>query len=212
LDVLLLQADALDFDLAVLSQVETEGIVEALGGVTGGYNKAAAGIIVVADSEVVGEAEAPVAVAALDGLEEGLAFAVGLVAVAGASLGDEALLVAGGFGAEDVDEGESRSEADAVGALDDGDTADGARVELADSGVNIEAGREEESAIAVGDELANAVAADARVGDDGISLLDFHAGGFSGALEQAADVGRVDGLAGCGAGDHAGAPHAGRAG
>src|SRR5206468_1375315 len=133
---------------------------------------------------VVGGAEAPVLVADTDRLQAAEAVAVGLVVDRGAALGLEAVLVARGVEGVDVEEREARPEADGVRPLEDDDLADRAGVEFADGGIEVEAGREEVSAVAPGGELADAVAADARVVLDRVALLRFNALRRRGAGEQ----------------------------
>src|SRR5262249_43228358 len=185
LDVVLVKAKRPELDPGVLGEAIANGEVPAFGVVTGGHVASVAGLVVIADAQVVASAEAPVGVAALEDLQGGLALAVGLVAVGGAALSREAVLVARGVGGDDVNEGKARSGGVGIGPLEEGDAADVARVELADGGIDVLASGEEEPAVAVGDELADTVAADARVGDDRVALLDLDTGGFRGTQQQA---------------------------
>src|SRR5262249_36789718 len=78
--------------------------------------------------------------------------------------------------------------ADGVGALDDDDVPDEVRVELADGGVEVHADGEEEGAVGDVDELADVVAANARVGDELVALLHLDARGRRRLAEEVADV------------------------
>src|SRR5262249_5158722 len=146
--------------------------------------------VVVGNTNIVGGANAPIRGAELEHLQAVPALAVlgvakngALVALEGARL--RTRRIEGG----NVEKRKARPVADAVRSFDDLDIAYGGRIELADDGVEIDAGWHEIAAVAVSRDLPDVVTTNTRVTNNGAAELVLNAEARFGLGKQPAHVG-----------------------
>src|SRR5262249_18297520 len=139
-DVGLLIVEVTHFNACVLVEVQSVGEVNKLIVVCRRHARAIAGSVVLRGLKVISEAEAPVRVAAQDGLLPLPGLAVGVVTKSGAAVRFKAaVLEARRRHRLDVQERKARSIANAVGAFDDEHAENIVGAQLADDGVKVNA-------------------------------------------------------------------------
>ena len=186
-DVALLHVHIVDFEAGVARQVDAQGEVDELIVVAAGELGAVAGGVIACRLQIVAESETPVLVAALDALLSQESFAVGSVSGAGAAVDVEAVLRARVAGRIDVEEREAGAIANAERAFDDQHAIDVAGIQLADDGIEIDAGGKPESPVGLVTICPKCMPSMRRIGDECRSAL--HLDALSAIGEAVADAG-----------------------